>query len=119
MSITPEQLKENRLKWIEALESGKYKRGSYRLCDGGSNTFCCLGVAREIFNGEEENEAGHLYLTGHLLFLKKESLSLSDTFGQGGGIQAQLTFLNDTQGLTFSEIAVILRKHWGFPVKEN
>lgn len=33
-------------KWIEALESGKYERGSCALKDG--SEFCCLGVACDI-----------------------------------------------------------------------
>jgi len=42
------------IKWIEALESGEYKRASGRLCklDG---TMCCLGVAyNDFFEGDWE-----------------------------------------------------------------
>jgi len=42
------------IKWVEALESGEYKRTSYRLHreDG---TMCCLGVAyNEFFDGDWE-----------------------------------------------------------------
>ena len=34
-------------KWINALKSGKYKKGRYGLCSH-SNEYCCLGVACAI-----------------------------------------------------------------------
>ncbi len=48
----------NQEKWLQALESGKYKKGVARLCtikpvDGVDTEFyCCLGVACEIFQKE-------------------------------------------------------------------
>lgn len=40
--------------WIEALRSGKYKQGQYRLRQ--NNEFCCLGVACEIYDLIHANE---------------------------------------------------------------
>lgn len=34
--------------WCEALESGKYEKAAGELRDGGSNKFCCLGVACDL-----------------------------------------------------------------------
>lgn len=45
--MTNEELKANRLKWIAALRSGKFKQ-----CDGTmheSGAHCCLGVAEILF----------------------------------------------------------------------
>lgn len=56
-SKTPKEYKFNQsqLKWLEALESGKYKRCTEELChiksskDGQLNmSFCCLGVGAEL-----------------------------------------------------------------------
>ncbi len=40
--------------WIKALESGKYKQGKNALNKNGS--FCCLGVACEVFNKINKKE---------------------------------------------------------------
>ena len=44
MSFTPEQLKENRAKWVKALRSGKYKQGDTVLFNRKEKSYCCLGV---------------------------------------------------------------------------
>lgn len=44
---TPEQQAANRKKWIEALESGKYKQTKSCLRDF-KDGYCCLGVACDI-----------------------------------------------------------------------
>lgn len=36
------------LEWIAALESGKYRKGKYRLKTS-QGRFCCLGVACEVY----------------------------------------------------------------------
>lgn len=35
-------------KWVKALLSGKYEQGKEKLYNTIDNTYCCLGVAREI-----------------------------------------------------------------------
>lgn len=35
--------------WIEALESGEYKRNTGYLHNSLDNTFCCLGVYHDLF----------------------------------------------------------------------
>ncbi len=44
-------VKKQRLaKWVSALRSGKFKKGIGKLKQGDKSlTYCCLGVAREIF----------------------------------------------------------------------
>jgi len=46
-------------KWIEALRSGQYKQGIYSLRnhnDDEDDTFCCLGVACDLFAEEVGGE---------------------------------------------------------------
>lgn len=43
---TPEQARQI---WTDALRSGQYGQCTGRLCDLATNTFCCLGVACELF----------------------------------------------------------------------
>jgi hypothetical protein len=47
MTWTPEETKEHRRLWVEALRSGKYKQGQSVLRNP-DNAMCCLGVACEI-----------------------------------------------------------------------
>lgn len=102
---------------IKALRSGKYKqtRGQLRY----DNTFCCLGVACDLWGPEEwrgYNGFGYDYestrLTkpvmewlgwtdpeGLILFMQKDGLGL---------MHSRLTTLND-DGLTFDQIADIIQ----------
>ena len=52
--LTEEQ-KKARLEWAEALKSGSFAQGQSHMlverCDG-TKTYCCLGVAGTIFDGE-------------------------------------------------------------------
>lgn len=41
--------RENVLKWVEALESDEYNQCQGRLKDPESDSYCCLGVATEVF----------------------------------------------------------------------
>ena len=42
--------KEMKIKWLEALSSQKYEKGSERL--GNDNKFCCLGVLCDLHDLE-------------------------------------------------------------------
>lgn len=52
MRVTREQSRENILKWVEALESGEFIQGKGSLSQYHSTgtTYCCLGVACEVYN---------------------------------------------------------------------
>lgn len=118
MSITPEEIKANRLKWIEALESGEYKQGRYQLCrhdeESVTKSFCCLGVAREVFGGVEEDACGHLLSTARFIFTPAERFSsVNETF------EGTLIEMNDNQGYSFKAIASHLRKFWSLPKDET
>ena len=60
MEYTNEQITENRRKWEEALESGKYKKGK-RYLRSKNDEFCCLGVACELFDSDSKLD-GERYL---------------------------------------------------------
>lgn len=49
--ITTEEIKANRETWCQALESGEYKQGRHRLrtIENVGYSYCCLGVACELY----------------------------------------------------------------------
>lgn len=61
------KLGKNQEKWLQALESGKFKKGKGRL-NFNNEKFCCLGVACELFKnklnlkkGREKNTYNYNY----------------------------------------------------------
>jgi hypothetical protein len=112
-------------KWIEALESGKYKQGRCRLLFEGA--FCCLGVAQDLFKNElgctwegcTFNDLSLTYCsTSALIFPAMKFLGFDDRYGLSISVTDNLTSmveslnlgqLNDS-GVTFLEIATILKK---------
>ena len=77
--------------WVKALRSGMYKQalGQLRRILDGEKSYCCLGVAQEIFNGFKV--AGH-----HL-----PTQNCADWYGWEGispiPHKTLLTILNDTK----------------------
>jgi len=49
-------LSPNAQKWVDALRSGDYKQGRRALYDGVTDSFCCLGVACDLFAKENPTE---------------------------------------------------------------
>lgn len=69
MTYTPDEIREHRKEWLEALESGRYAQTRGMLCelDEDANTvgYCCLGVACEISGTDREiNEISFISLRG-------------------------------------------------------
>jgi hypothetical protein len=105
---TKEQ-KANIKKWITALESGDYEqcRGSIIKYKNPNNddhpksTYCCLGVASDVFNvryasgGENIDYQNIRYMTDDMF---------EETFGFVGE-KLDFVDMNDVQGLSFQEIA--------------
>ena len=55
-----------KVKWIEALRSGKYRQGHNLLHNAANNTYCCLGVLLDVAsityspdNGEKKRGDGY------------------------------------------------------------
>lgn len=105
-------------KLIDALRSGKYKQGKNRLRKG--DTFCCLGVACDIYGKEfgidwVEDSDGYSFL-GSVLYLPKP---LDTYFGfecdsgliRINGEKIYLSKENDHNNESFEEIADILEKY--------
>ncbi len=117
--FTPPQLK-----WLEALESGKFLQTRGHLHD--RQGFCCLGVACEISELEIET---YTYGSGIVSYDKradelphevKEELHLYTSYGQAaphaGYPAGSLILLNDDERKSFKQIAALIRKHpdWYF-----
>lgn len=78
--------KEIKNKWLEALRSGKYKKGSGRLRDE-KNNYCCLGVLCDIMPTLKIDKSGYSgWIGGYQVF--------NDMFGSSE-ITDRLVFAND------------------------
>jgi hypothetical protein len=89
------------MNWINALRSGKYKQGQFKLHDKDANTFCCLGVLDDLYpelNLSDDSES---------VLINFNKIGLNGTTGVLGGFTS-LTSLND-HGYTFDEIADIIQ----------
>jgi len=109
---------ENAKKWVKALRSGKYKQGKNSLRVDG--TYCCLGVACDLYAKETGLGKWEFYEDVCLGFLigsnleettlpheVKKWLGLRDCCGLfiKDGKTDYLTELNDARDYTFKEIA--------------
>lgn len=105
-------------RWVKALDSGEYKQTEGKLRDGRDN-FCCLGVLCNIHAYDHpEVAAAQLdsweYL-GSDTELPEEVMKwagMQSMTGQIKGRSESLIDFNDCHGLTFPQIAKVIRKHW-------
>lgn len=128
MKPTARQL-QNRIKWVEGLESGKYKQGQNQLRDG--DHYCCLGVACDVLGipaarATPEYDSQIFTYEGQTEFLPRsakvklgfgsvgrEGISLPHPVDTEFGITCNtLTELNDIGEMSFEEIAQIIRKQF-------
>lgn len=98
----------NAQKWVEALESGRFKQGTRALAPT-SDTRCCLGVACELaieagVLDAYQPDDGTLYPYPEVT----RWLGLRSSAGSYG--RTELTYDNDS-GKSFAEIAQIIRTH--------
>jgi len=88
-------------KWIEALRSGKYKQGRWRLRTK-SDDFCCLGVLCDVSGVSEWEENGLCYsyegASSHLPPSLRNQLTREAK-------EIDLTRMNDNSGMSFPDIA--------------
>lgn len=116
-NYTPEQIAANRANWLTALRSGKYKQGQSSLRNGDS--FCCLGVACDLFDAT--GWVGNGYGGKTTVFFPPEEVRLSLglpgplAFGPFEDGQLSLTSyvatMNDA-GRSFAEIADFLEQEF-------
>lgn len=114
-------MNENAQKWVEALESGEYEQGRGALeLDG---KLCCLGVACRVahkaglpLDVNVDHESGLTSFCGQTTVLPLavcEWLGIGSATGAMGSssTEASLIAANDGGGLTFPEIARLIREH--------
>ena len=126
-------LNPNAQKWVDALRSGKYVQGQYRLHPA-DDQFCCLGVACDLF--AKENPTHGEWINGSFITLRDDSRSTlaievadwlgmkrdprapnlqnrNGTYGMDGigYVGTNLVEDNDTHNKTFAEIADIIEAH--------
>jgi hypothetical protein len=83
-------------KWCSALRSGKYEQGQGLLHDPNDNTYCCLGVLRELTGLPKAGE--------DLEYLDYEK---ANEIGLSSDSQCELADQND-DGHSFEEIAAYI-----------
>src|SRR5690606_10344654 len=117
--------------WVDALRSGKYVQGKYRLhsIESDQDNFCCLGVACHIF-AERENLHKEQTKIGHVSY-NTLLCSLPDRLSEVLGINhigelkkrvsncGTLTGLNDHIEMTFAEIADVIEQQFLLPAKKQ
>lgn len=103
-------------KWIEALESGQYEQGTECLKWSTDNacSYCCLGVLAEVMGLQWDNSKYSKYkfgVDGDINYISDNILPL--------GVQQELAKLNDIQGMSFLEIAEVLKENPGLYVQSD
>lgn len=117
-------LNKNAKKWVKALKSGKYRKGTNYLHPKG-NRFCCLGVACDLYikehkkNGWQPNDisnegASFLGEAGTLPRVVRNWLGLRTNGGHFGTNEyddlSSLFSLNDEYKWSFKRIAEFISK---------
>lgn len=127
---TKEEIREHRIKWIRALESGRYKQVNGGLRIGKKQ--CCLGVACTVSKlgkwlpatfGNEKwfYEVPVTRPAYHHIKSEKEALLLPNSLSDWLGVRSNDPWLgamkasqhNDQAKHSFKEIAAAARRQWG------
>ena len=115
------RLNKNAQKWVEALESGKYSRGTGYLCciSRGKRRYCCLGVACDLYLKEHPDKLKAV-IGERVVRYNNDIMSLPEIVMKWLGINdntggflmdgkgCSLASIND-DGKSFKEIAKIIR----------
>lgn len=117
-------------KWVEALRSGKYQQGRFRLNEDGN--FCCLGVlceiaveegiAKKFISTDRKGTRIYGYSSGDDGFPEytapdSEIMKWSGLKTNSGSVMTSdgamsLVSLNDNRGYSFSQIADFIEKNY-------
>ena len=112
-------LNPNAQKWVDALRSGKYTQGQLclRRTVEGESTFCCLGVACDLYAQEVGGKWGAIDRPGAIYFTDPNNDIVSSFlppsvtkwlgifWNDGQTPKDTLTTLNDYEKYTFAQIA--------------
>jgi hypothetical protein len=97
---------ELKVKWTEALRSGKYEQGDSFLKKG--NSYCCLGVLLDIQGAEwyKTSSVGDAAKINGIVATLKDEERLEEDFAGGMNYETQVTLsrMNDS-GRSFLSIA--------------
>lgn len=100
--------KELKSRWVEALESGKYKQGKGFLRDINDN-HCCLGVLCDIISKEGNPNCGWdnncQFRYGNTVRGSCLTEEMSNDFGIHWMVCDRLMLMNDTHNYSFKTIA--------------
>lgn len=97
MTELTESQKAVRKQWVEALRSGKYQQGRYRLRKiiyNGTEGFCCLGVLCDIVSPE---------------LWKADKSNMSNEWLHNGGIAMPSATIREAAGLEEDEIDLLMK----------
>lgn len=102
--------------WLAALRSGQFQQGRGQLFEPGSQTYCCLGVACEVYRMATDqghwNPVGSFQAPDGLTHSGVLPLQVRDWFGLAESdpvvAGSHMTELNDSLGKTFEEIAELI-----------
>lgn len=118
-------------KWLEALRSGKYLQGKGNLYNKIDNTYCCLGVLCDVMNVpifDTDNPHTKFvsfgtpddFSSAGLPASVREAAGIEGAYGDftrhdeslGYPITDSLAHINDTSGMDFNEIALIIEQEF-------
>jgi len=110
-----------RLKWAEALESGRYGQGRFALRVRTNSSlkkvptynYCCLGVAMEELGNHTWDQSGNNK------FLSANAIQLLGLDRPGELMAHDLSDMNDSTKLTFTQIAARIREATPKPTEEK
>jgi hypothetical protein len=102
-------------KWIEALESGKYTRGTGALYYGGA--FCCLGVLAEVAGVPAKTNwntglTAYSFEEGVYNITSPTEKWFLEKTGFDFDFMATLMHMNDVRKYTFKEIADYIKANY-------
>lgn len=100
-------------RWLKALRSGKYKQTAGTLRD--AYGFCCLGVLCDVVAKHENKKWRRNTFSGEMANLPEYVSELVGIEGSDPDIKYKydfvaLSYLNDSEGLDFNELADLIEK---------
>jgi hypothetical protein len=111
------------MKWIKALESGRYKQTTHALRRKdakGKVKYCCLGVLTNMGKGSQRwvKNGCTFSLDDSNGALGKKIMKFSGIANSLGSVNdriygiTSLVSLNDVKKLSFADIAQVIRRNW-------
>lgn len=124
---------EQKTKWLEALRSGQYRQGTTSLevvDEHGVASYCCLGVLQKVLDGDVQHSVSagsgqrspfplptRQWYLDHGIETDQEDGEFAPDTGyaplcniEGLYFHFSYAYINDTSGLSFTDIADLLEK---------